>query len=173
MSNIVQLVKDFHAAQAELTTKLKADGEAQLKIVFKEIFNKHPGLKAFAYVGYTMGFNDGEACYHSGYSYVGNFHLQEYWKKDGTQYWTADCYDETGWGELEDHFLNEDAALDDTSNPLDFVNKDCATIEQASADVEEVSDVIEMVYDTNYLIKVSLNDAGEVVTEIDGYDCGY
>lgn len=174
-NNIVKMVQDFKAAQAAMMEKLKKDGEKELAVVFKDIFDRHPGLKAFAYVGYTMGFNDGEPCYHRGYSYVGDFHLTEYtWGSEkGKMYWTADCYDETGWDELESHFLNDDADLDDADTPLDFVNKGCATIEQAAKDVEELSDIVELVYETNYLIKVSLNDDGEVVVEYDDYDCGY
>lgn len=174
MSNIVKMVADFKKAQAEMMAKLKQDGEEELKIVFKSIFDKHPGLKAFAYVGYTMGFNDGEPCYHSGYSYVGNFHLQtRSWRPEDGPYWTADCYEETGWNEVESLFLSEDADLDDTETPLDFVNKDCPTLEQAGTDVEELSDIVELVYDTDYLIKVSLNDDGSVSLEHDHYDCGY
>lgn len=175
MSNIVKMVEDFKKAQAEMMAKLKQDGENEMKIVFKDIFDNHPGLKAFAYVGYTMGFNDGEPCYHSGYSYVGDFHIQtyNYSYRNGEEYWTADCYEETGWGELEDFFLGEDADLDNTNDPLDFVNKDCTDIESARSAVAALEDIIELVYDTNYLIKVSLNDDGSVNVEHDEYDCGY
>lgn len=174
-SNIVELVANFKKTQTEMMAKLKQDSEEELKVVFADIFAKHPGLKAFAYVGYTPGFNDGDPCYHIGYSYVGDFHLAtyNYSYRNGERYWTADCYEETGWGELESYFLSEDADLDNTDGPLDFVNKDCATIEQASSDVEELSDIIELVYGTDYLIKVSLNEDGQVVVEHDYYECGY
>lgn len=174
-SNIVELVANFKKTQAEMMAKLKQDGEEELKVVFKDIFDKHPGLKAFAYVGWTMGFNDGEACYHQGYSYVGDFHLTERtWRSSkGEKYWTADCYDESGWSELESHFLGEDADLEDINTPLDFVNKNCKTIDEASGEVEALSDIIELVYDTDYLIKVSLNEDGSVNVEHDYYECGY
>jgi hypothetical protein len=171
--NIVKLVQDFKRSQQEMMAKLKQDGEAELKIVFKSIFDKHPGLKAFAYIGWTMGFNDGEPCYHSGYSYVGDFSIARRSWRNNEPYWTADCCEESGWEELESLFLDEDADLEDTDTPLDFTNKDCTTLEQAKKDVEELSDIVELVYDTNYLIKVSLNEDGSVNMEVDDYDCGY
>lgn len=174
MSNIVQLVENFKKTQAEMMAKLKQDGKAELAIVFKDVFEKHPGLKGFAFVGSTPGFNDGDPCTHTGYSYVGNFHTDtSKWHNNGAPYYTADYVDERGSGELEGFFVDEDVDLDDTAAPLDFLNKDCKTIDKAAIEVAKLEDIVEFVYDTNYLIKVSLASDGSVFVEYDDYDCGY
>ena len=175
MSNIVQLVKDFHIAQQQLKAKLKADGEQQLKIVFAEIFAKHPGLKGFTYLGYTPGFNDGDPCYHSGSSAVGLFNMSSYERGGETVTYRTSDFDESS--QLSEFFVGEDyedyADVEEGEEDWQPLNSGCATLEQASADVAEVEDVIEMVYDTNYLIKVTLTDDGVVSVDYEDYDCGH
>lgn len=168
-SNIVELVENFKKVQTEMMKKLKADGQEELKIVFKDIFDKHIGLKKFAYLGYTPSFNDGDPCYHSGYSGVGLFEKRTY---SGGSYWTSDCEDNS---ELES-FLSEDGESCDETDGDDekiSVNKDCATLRQASYDVAALEDIVELVYDTNYIIKVELEDDGSVSVDVDDYDCGH
>ncbi len=170
-SNIVELVENFKKVQSEMMAKLKADGQEELKVVFKDIFDKHPGLKKFAYLGYTPGFNDGDPCYHSGQSSVGVFE-KCYSNYSQQHYYSSDCENT----ELEEFLSEQGQSCDDTDadeEELTSVNKDCATLQQASYDVAALEDIVELVYDTDYIIKVELNDDGSVSVDVDDYDCGH
>ena len=143
MTTIKESLEAINKAKYDL--KLNASKET-LKPEFKKLFADHPGLKGFAYLAWTPGFNDGDPCYRNENSFVG--------EGDG-----AEDYNEVA----EFLFAENDISI----------NKDCLTIEQARKDVALFSDVFELMYDTNYIVKVSINDDGEVSIEQDEYDCGY
>jgi len=176
MSNIVEIVREFKRTQAELMKKMKDDGKNELAKVFKDIFDRHPGLKAFGFIGWTMGFNDGEACYHQGYVRVGRIHKHNRYRSDEV-YYTTDFLDDSGEDEFKELFgFDEDEVVKKDyyiTEPFRLINSDCATLESAEAELEELNDIVEMVFDTDYLIKVRLLENGGVDIEVDGYDCGY
>lgn len=167
------LLNQFKEAQRELRKRLEAEGETLLMESFKEIFDKHQGLKVFAFLGSTPSFNDGEPCEHSGKSYVGAefFYKQSSWGN----YWNDDWDDRYYFTEV---FLENYEDIDKSSppseenNPL-LVNRDCTTLAQAASDVRDFEDAIEMVYGTNYKIIVRLESDGNVSLEQEEYDCGY
>lgn len=169
---ITGLLNQFKEAQRELRKRLEADGEKLLKESFKELFDKHQGLKVFAFIGSTPSFNDGEPCEHSGDSYIGEY----YEFKTGTygSYWTNDWDNKEQLTELfvenSDEFEEDDSA--DAVQPI-LVNRNCTTLKEAGSDVQDFEDAIEMVYGTNYQVIVRLEDDGTVSIEHDDYDCGY
>lgn len=170
---ITALLSRFKEAQRELRRRLEDEGEELLKESFKELFDKHQGLKVFAYIGYTPRFNDGEPCEHSDDSYIGSeyFYRQTNW---GT-YWSNDWDDREYLTEVfvenyEDFDESEPPSED--NNPL-LVNRNCTTLTQAASDVQDFEDAIEMVYGTNYQIIVRLEDDGSVSIDHDEYDRGY
>ena len=68
MTTIKESLEAINKAKYDL--KLNASKET-LKPEFKKLFADHPGLKGFAYLAWTPGFNDGDPCYRNENSFVG------------------------------------------------------------------------------------------------------
>lgn len=172
---ITTLLTQFKEAQRELRSRLEAEGETLLKESFKELFDKHKGLKVFVFVGSTPSFNDGEACEHRGESYIGDeLYLKPYFDNSG-KYW-CDSWDDKE--ELDEFFVEniEDFNRGDVSGaalqPI-LVNRHCETLGQAFADIKDFEDAVEMVYHTNYQVVVQLEDDDSISLTHEEYDCGY
>lgn len=58
-----KLFDELAALKEAYDTKLAEEGEAAVKDLFKELFDKHPALQAVEWRQYTPYFNDGDPCY--------------------------------------------------------------------------------------------------------------
>lgn len=164
MSDIKTLLKQYEEINAELNKQISENGKQFLESVFQEIFDENEGLKLIYIVGYTPGFNDGEPCTHSQESYVGASHFWNYLGKDEISY---DFDDRELYEEFEVEF-DEDA-----NTVLSHINSQCKTLDQVVKQVAAYEELIERVYETNFEIKVTLDENGKAVVDHDWYDCGY
>ncbi len=160
MSDIKSLLKQYEEVNAELSKQISENGNNFIQALFQEVFDNNEGLNVVGIVGWTMGFNDGEACYHQQYTYTGE--MREGWMKDGTFF--ADFVDESG------DFSDEFEFDEDTNTHL---NSDCKTLAQAKSQIEKYDEIIERVYNTNFRIVVTRGEDGKVIVDQDHYDCGY
>lgn len=163
MSDIKALLKQYEEVNAELNKQIRENGNAFMESVFQEIFDANEGLKLIYIIGWTPGFNDGEPCTHSQESFVGKSHT---WTYRGEPTVSYDFEDR----ELFDEFEVEHG---DNDEVVSHINMECKTLDQVVKQVEVYDELIERVYETNFEIKVTLNDQGKVVIDVDEYDCGY
>lgn len=154
MSNIKQLLKQYEEVNAELNKQIKDNGEAFIQELFQDVFDNHQGLNVIGVVGWTMGFNDGEACYHQQYIYTGVPAWKDY----------PDFYEESG-------NFEEDFEFDEEENK--HLNSECSTLQQAKAQVEAYDEIIERVFGTNFRIVATRNEDNTAAVSVDEYDCGY
>ncbi len=154
MSNIKQLLKQYEEVNAELNKQIKDNGEAFIQELFQDVFDSHQGLNVVGVVGWTMGFNDGEACYHQQYTYTGAPGWKDY----------PDFHEESGNFEEEFEFDAEENK---------HLNSGCSTLQQAKAQVEAYDEIIERVFGTNFRIVATRNEDNTVAVSVDEYDCGY
>lgn len=154
MSSIKQLLNQYEEVNAELNKQIKDNGEAFIQELFQDVFDNHQGLNVIGVVGWTMGFNDGEACYHQQYTYTGTPGWKDY----------PDFYEESGDFEEEFEFDAEENK---------HLNSECSTLEQAKAQVEAYDEIIERVFGTNFRIVATRNEDNTVAVNVDEYDCGY
>ena len=154
MTDIKALLKQYEEVNAELNKQIKESGTEFIQQLFQDVFDRNQGLKVVGVVGWTMGFNDGEACYHQQYTYTGVPGWKDY----------PDFYGESGNFEEEFEF-------DEGENK--HLNSECKTLEQAKSQVEAYDEIIERVFDTNFRIVATLQDDGKVNVSVDEYDCGY
>lgn len=160
MSDIKSLLKQYEEVDAELNKQISENGSNFIQALFQEVFDKHEGLNVVGIVGWTMGFNDGEACYHQQYTYTGE--MKESWRKDGTTF--PDFEDESG-------DFAEEFEWDDEERK--HLNIECTTLAQAKAEIEKYDEIIERVYNTDFRIVVTRNEDGTVNVDQDYYECGY
>lgn len=158
--NIKELLKQYEEVNAELNKQIKENGKSFIQQLFQDVFDKHEGLNIVGIVGWTMGFNDGEACYHQQYTYTGE--MFESWRKDGVFH--PDFQDESG-------DFAEDFEYDEDDNT--HLNSSCATLAEAKAEIEKYNEIIERVFDTNFRIIAKRLEDGSVEVSQDFYECGY
>jgi len=166
MTDIKSLLKQYEEVNAELNKQIAENGKQFLESVFQETFDQNEGLKLIYIRGWTPSFNDGEPCTHSQESYVGYSHTyySSYRGRDVVSY-DFDDY------ELFDKF---DVEFNESGDViLSHINSDCKTLDKVKAQVDAYEELVERVYDTNFEIKVTVNDEGEVVVDQDWYECGY
>lgn len=58
-----KLFDELAAMKKAYDKKLKEEGEAAIKELFKEFFEKHPKAQSITWTQYTPYWNDGDACY--------------------------------------------------------------------------------------------------------------
>lgn len=165
MSDIKALLKQYEEVNAELNKQISENGKQFLESVFQEIFDENEGLKLIYIRGWTPGFNDGEPCTHSQESFVG--YSQNYYSHYRQSNVTSYDFDDY---ELYEEF---DVEFDENDNVVSHVNSECKTLERAKQQVDAYEELIERVYETNFEIKVTLNENGKTVVDHDWYDCGY
>lgn len=157
-TSLLQLIEDYNRVNTELNKELHANGKEFFKAFFQQLFNEHTGLNKIAILGWTPGFNDGEPCTHSSEVFVGR-----------SRYNSPDYED---YSEVGAFFTdNEDYEYGDGlgENP----NALCTTLTEVYEKIWNFDDIIERVYDTNFIIKAFRGEDGVAVVEIDEYDCGY
>ena len=159
MSDIKSLLKQYEEVNAELNKQISENGKAFIEALFQEVFDQHEGLNVVGVVGWTMGFNDGEACYHQQYTYTGEMQHSSWSDRI-----YPDFQDESG--EFE-----EDFEYDEEENTT--LNSGCLTLAEAKAQITAYDEIIERVFDTNFKIVVTRGEDGKVKVNKDYYDCGY
>lgn len=163
MTDIKALLKQYEEVNAELNKQISENGKQFLESVFQEIFDQNEGLKLIYILGWTPGFNDGEPCTHSQESFVGDSHHVGYLNREYYDFDDRELYEE-----FEVEFDEED-----NDAVISHINADCKTLDQVAKQVAAYEELVERVYNTNFEIKVTVDDEGKVVVEQDWYDCGY
>lgn len=161
--DINQLIDDYKRINDELNRKLQEHGTTFFVGLFQKLFDENQGLNKLAVVGWTPGFNDGEPCTHSSEVFVGLTHRGY----SGRNY--ADYEDREDVTEFFVEEVNDDGEVEDGTNP----NAECTTLKQVKEILESFEDIFERVYHTNFFIKVTRDEDGTVLVDVDDYDCGY
>lgn len=156
MSDIKSLLQRYEEVNAELNKQIAESGTEFVKSLFTEVFKENEGLKVVGIVGYTPSFNDGEACTHSQYTFVG----------EKGEWGSYDFEDEIG-------NFEEDFELQDEDGVTTCINDSCKTLSEALDKITSYDEIFTRIYDTNFRIVVSLDDEGNVVVSEGEYDCGY
>lgn len=164
MTDIKSLLKQYEEVNAELNKQIAENGKQFLESVFQEIFDQNEGLKLIYILGWTPGFNDGEPCTHSQERFVGSSHA---WSYRGEERLSYDFDDRELYEEFEVEFE------EDGDKVISHINSGCKTLDQVAKQVAAYEELVERVYNTNFEIKVTVNDEGKVVVDQDWYDCGY
>lgn len=159
----LQEVLNFRKKIAEFEDELRKSAETNLAEIFKELFDKHQGLRKIVYQGYTPSFNDGEPCEHSSQGSICNVRWRTY---SYGKYLSGDDLH----GQYEEFFELES---DEDTNYVKHANSECLDLGAAEQDVNTLSEIIDIVYYTNFVVYITLEDDGSVTVESDEYDCGY
>lgn len=159
MSDIKSLLKQYEEVNAELNKQISENGTKFIESLFQEVFDKHAGLNVVGIVGWTMGFNDGEACYHQQYTFTGDMQHSS-WRQCNY----PDFEDEVG--EFAEEFEYD-------SEENTHLNINCTTLSQAKVDIEKYDEIIERIFHTNFRIVVTRNEDNTVNVFVDDYYCGY
>lgn len=150
-------------------TRKDAENSAKqyLPDVFKEFFDKHKGMRKIRFVGYTPSFNDGDPCYHSSDFAVGLYSRQPKTYRESGFYIESDDYSE----DCEFFDLELD---DDDDKIVSFANDGFkGDVEAMGQDMQSIEQIVELLYNTDYDVRVTLEDDGSIEVDHDGYDCGY
>jgi hypothetical protein len=164
----------------ELNAKAKAAQEEAKKLIgskacelFAEIaegiFERHPKLQSFSFVGYTPGFNDGDEC---------------------TFTWRGSTEKVNGVGECDETDEDDDTPeefrvkYEDWRDGTEWDNKKQKTVQvkepgwvsKVCKDVEQsfeflTEDQVEDMFGTNFELTITKKN-GKVKVEKDDYDCG-
>lgn len=167
--NILKMIEEMNTKIAELKDEVKKNGTQGLAEIAKDVFNQVEGLRKFVIVGYTPGFNDGEPCYHSSFYGIGGYHYAEHWRDKGTYYVGGD---EVAEHENWEEFFEIDE-FPTYPEPIVYANSGVKDQDKAYRLIGQLDDVCEVLYGTNYEVRVTLNDDGSVGVQVDDYDCGY
>lgn len=159
----LQEVLNFRKQIQAFEEELRKSAEGNLSEIFKELFDKHQGLRKIVYQGYTPSFNDGEPCEHSSQGSVCNVYWRTY---SFGPYLSGDDLAE----QYEDFF---ELDSDKETQHIEHSNIACVDLSAAEQDVNALTEVIDIVYGTNYQVLITLEDDGSVTIESDEYDCGY
>lgn len=151
--NIKQLLQQYAEVNAELNRQIAENGRKFIAEIFKEIFNKHEGLKLVVIRGWTPGFNDGEPCNHSQETFVGRCSWREY-------------LDFEDYSAVAEYFEYDEETGE-------HINSACKTLDEVAEEVEVYAELVERVFYTNFLVQVCLDDEGDVKVIEDEYWCGY
>lgn len=152
MSNIKQLLKQYEEVNAELNKQIEENGDKFIQELFQDIFDDNKGLNLVIVRGHTPSFNDGEPCTHSQETLIARNSYGKYL-------------------DYQDYGLEDD--FEEGCEEGQHVNSSCESLDTVYKSVTAFDEIIERVYDTNFEIKVSLDENGKVIVEHDYYDCGY
>lgn len=165
----LQEILNMQKQRDEFERKLKQSAKDNLKEVFKELFDKHEGLRAVVFQGYTPSFNDGEPCEHSSSVSIGQASYRKSWRNDGTHYLSSDD-DIEGYENYEEFFEVE---YDEEEQTFSSINSNCKNMKEAYSDLQALAEIIDMVYHTNFEVFIKLEEDGSVSITDEEYDCGY
>lgn len=188
MTDMKQLLKDYQDADARLNQAIRDEGNTFITSLFQTIFDQYPLVNKLATVGWTPGFNDGDACTHSAEYASGAWRMYSWRGKDERS------YDYTDHSALEEFFTGinpddedeEDDDLEDEEGNKLVVDApevaEAAPVDEAEANrqaqaakdlMEAYDNIFERVYYTNYLVTARRLPDGTVKVESDEYDPGY
>jgi midasin (ATPase involved in ribosome maturation) len=187
MTDMKQLLKDYQAADARLNKAIREEGNTFITSLFQSIFDQFPLVNKLATVGWTPGFNDGDACTHSAEYASGAWRIHSWRGADHRSYDYEDhsALEEFFTGVNPDDEDEEDDNEDEEGNQL-VVDApevaEAAPVDEAEANrqaqeakdlMEAYDNIFERVYVTNYLVTARRLPNGDVVVEDDEYDPGY
>ncbi|MNC19272.1 hypothetical protein D3C75_672010 [compost metagenome] len=187
MTDMTQLLKDYQEADARLNKAIREEGDTFITHLFQSIFEQFPLVTQLATVGWTPGFNDGDACTHSAEYASGSWRIATWRGQDERS------YDYEHHSALEEFFtgINPDEDDDDEDFEDEEGNKlvvdaaeiaEAAPVDEAEANrqmqeakklMEAYDNIFERVYDTNYLVTARRLADGTIEVESDEYDPGY
>ena len=150
--------------------------DIEINKFFEEFFEKFPHVHAVIIQGFTPRFNDGDPCYHS----------QEVMMNCGDLIGSGYIYRGDTLGELDpvaraivegelgisgDDTLSPDVLYPERNNPEweAYIEK----YSEAHKTMEDMKEVFEFIYDTDFEIKVIRHADGAITVSKEGYDCGY
>lgn len=154
MNNIKSLLKQYEEINAELNKQIQENGNKFIEELFQGVFDENKGLQFVMIRGSTPSFNDGEPCYHSQETFVGSKNTYGYY-------------------DFSDYSLEEEFEFEDTNDGEGHLNSGCQTLDKAYSSITAYDEIIERIYDTNFELRVSLDETGKVVVNHEEYDCGY
>lgn len=167
-TDIKSLLQRYEQVNKELNDALHENGQQFIESLFKDIFDRHPGVNRLCILGSTPYFNDGDACTHSA-EYFSGAHSMYSGKKyyDYDEYSTACEFMTDGLNESDDD--NEENELGLTPNTTD----DNKILKSAKAAMEAYDEIFTRQYDTNFIIKATRNEDGTVTVEDEYYNPEY
>lgn len=154
MNNIKSLLKQYEEINTELNKQIQENGKKVIEELFQGVFDENKGLQFVMIRGSTPSFNDGEPCYHSQETFLG-------------------CKTKYGDYDFSDYSLEEDFEFEDTDEGVVHLNSSCETLDKVYSSITVYDEIIERIYDTNFELRVSLDETGKVVVDHEYYDCGY
>ncbi|MNC07916.1 hypothetical protein D3C75_554810 [compost metagenome] len=164
-TDIKTLLQRYEQVNKELNEAMQENGQAFIESLFKDIFDRHPGINKLCVMGYTPYFNDGDACTHSAEYFsgvTGSYSNRTYFDFDD---YSVACEFMTKNLTEDDNEENE-AGL--TPNTLD--NK---VLKSAKAAMEAYDEIFTRQYDTNFFITAVRNEDGTVTVEDEFYNPEY
>lgn len=164
-TDIKSLLQRYEQVNKELNEALRENGQSFIESLFKDIFDRHPGVNKLCIMGYTPYFNDGDACTHSAEYFsgvTGNYNGRTYFDFDD---YSVAC-------EFMTKDLTED---DDDDNALGLTpnGTDNKVLKSAKAAMEAYDEIFTRQYDTNFFITAVRNEDGTVTVEDEYYNPEY
>ncbi|MNL18390.1 hypothetical protein D3C87_1395330 [compost metagenome] len=187
MTDMKQLLKDYQEADARLNNAIREHGNKFITSLFQSIFDQFPLVNKLATVGWTPGFNDGDACTHSAEYASGTWRIATWRGKDERSYDYEDhsALEEFFTGVNPDDEDEEDDDEDEEGNKLVVDASEvaeAAPVDEAEANrqaqeakdlMEAYDNIFERVYYTNYLVTARRCANGEIEVDADDYEPGY
>lgn len=174
--DIKSLLKQYREVDAKLSEAIRANGNEFIEGLFKDIFDQFPNIHKLCILGWTPYFNDGDACTHSSEVFVGARHKS--WRNDGTFSYDYEDYsvaEEFFSGSEEFDEFEEDYADYLAALPEEHVN-DKATddeLDAASKMLSHYEDIIDRIYDTNFIVRAVRLPTGEISVSDEYYNPEY
>lgn len=139
-------INEYLEHKNAIDSLVKGHSKEMIQDLFNELFTKYKNLDVVFIYGYTPGFNDGDPCYHRQYVEVDSEEITERVEE------YLDLLDE----EVE---YNSNLTGDEISDITDSV--------------DDLEDLFEHIYDTDYYIIARKEEDGSITIDNGEYDCGY
>ncbi|QXO11303.1 hypothetical protein pEaSNUABM19_00157 [Erwinia phage pEa_SNUABM_19] len=161
----MSIYNDYKTKKNEYFTFLNSNKNDIFNSAIEELKLLIPDVKTIGIIGYTPGFNDGEPCTHSSYSFFDDFgeliELSDYNSE------VLSCFN-----------IPEDVLDEDESDIYDWIS-DNTSLKLTSADrqlgnaiMSDLEALAEDIWYTDFIIMVDLSENTPVVKHIE-YQCGY
>lgn len=172
---IKSLLKQYNEVSAKLDAAISKGGKTFLEELFKDIFDQFPHIHKLAYLGWTPSFNDGDLCTHHSEMFAGV--RTKSWRDDGTFSFDYDDYGDPSeffasreeFEEFEEEHAEYIAGLPEDINGL-ASDEDLAA---AQKQLNAYDEIIQRIYETNYIVTATRLPDGTVYVNQDWYDPGY
>lgn len=144
-------VRRFLTSLTEAKTKIEAaqreyvkEATLGFKPFLQDLFDQYPALNGLEIRGWTMGFNDGEECYHQQRTFI-----------------TRNQFNYYGYYEDDEELPFDNSGI--TENKADEIAKG----------IDSLEDALESIYGTNWKLTVTRGRNGKIDVEQNKYNCGY